>query len=368
MSGNERLHELDSLRALAAIGVIAWHYTNHFHASPFSGLMAPFYGHGLLLVDFFFVLSGYVLARTYWNENRASNFLANLRDRIARLYPLHFVMLCVVAILQWTLVHRLNSDPFIYTFNDKRDFVLNLLLLNRTGLERGFSFNAPSWSISAEFVVNVAFLAAISARRAVSTPLLAVGFIAATTAVLRNGLISNATFFGIDNDIFRATFGFCVGVALFRLTAMIEKISISRVSYDAIAIASAGCFLYYCASSRYSSNWDLAVTLICFPALIVGAMRGSIINKTLKLPPLVLLGSISYSIYLVHFPMQLAVHIAGIAIGHDLPYDSRAFFITFLLATIALSWVTYRAIELPGKNAMKRLMGGRRTAPIAHQG
>ncbi|NTX29573.1 acyltransferase [Burkholderia pyrrocinia] len=368
MSGNERLHELDSLRALAAIGVIAWHYTNHFHASPFPGLMAPFYGHGMLLVDFFFVLSGFVLARTYWNEKRSPNFSSNLRDRVARLYPLHFVMLCLVAIMQWVLVQHLDSSPFVYAFNDKREFALNLLLLNRTGLERGFSFNAPSWSISAEFVVNFAFLAVISTRRKVSSVLVGIGFVVALAAMFRNGLISSATFFGIDNDIFRATFGFCIGVALFRINDVFDKVSVPRPAYDLLAVASTACFLYYCAGSRFSSAMDLAITLVCFPTLIVGAMRGAVVNKVLKLPPLVFLGTISYSIYLVHFPMQLAAHITGIASGHELPYNSRSFFVAFFIATIALSWLTYRTIELPGKNLMRKLLGHRNQTTAAHQG
>ncbi|MBN3833701.1 acyltransferase [Burkholderia sp. Ac-20344] len=367
MSRNERLHELDSLRGLAAIGVIAWHYTNHFRASPFPTLMAPFYGHGLLLVDFFFVLSGFVLARTYWNGGRSTNFSANLRDRIARLYPLHFVMLCLVAVMQWVLVHHLNSPPFVYTSNDTREFVLNVLLLNRTGLERGFSFNAPSWSISAEFVVNIAFLAVILARRRAAVVLMAVGFGLALVAVLRNGLISNATFIGVDNDIFRATFGFCIGVALFRINSALDDVAISKFAYDILAAASIACFLYYCASSKFASGLDLAITLILFPTLIIGAMRGVVVNTALRLPPLVFLGTISYSIYLVHFPVQLATHIVGIASGHELPYNSRGFFVAFFVITIVLSWVTYRTIELPGKSLLRKLLGCRNRATTAHQ-
>ena len=128
-------------------------------------LMAPFYRHGELLVDFFFVLSGFVLARAYWNDQRSATFANNVRERIARMYPLHFATLCAVAVMQWILVNRLASPPFVYLFNDTYDFALNLLLLNRTGLERGFSFNGPSWSISTEFVVNILFLAAIALPR-----------------------------------------------------------------------------------------------------------------------------------------------------------------------------------------------------------
>ena len=79
-----RLHQLDSLRALAAIGVVVWHYSGHFDATPLPSLLAPFYRRGDLLVDFFFVLSGFVLARAYWNERRGANFAGNVRERLAR--------------------------------------------------------------------------------------------------------------------------------------------------------------------------------------------------------------------------------------------------------------------------------------------
>ncbi|MDN8047553.1 acyltransferase [Burkholderia multivorans] len=367
MSRNERLHELDSLRGLAAIGVIGWHYTNHFHASPFPSLMAPFYRHGLLLVDFFFVLSGFVLARTYWNDGRSSSFVKNVRDRIARLYPLHFATLCFVAVLQWGLVHHFNSPPFIYTFNDKYDFFLNLLLLNKTGLERGWSFNAPSWSISAEFVVNITFLAIISMRKKVSAALLGIWFAISLAIVLRNGLISSATFLGIDTDIFRASFGFCLGVALFSISGFINKIHAPKLIYDAIAAASISCFLYYCTKLQLSSDFDFMVALVCFPALIISAMHGALVTKALRLPPLAFLGTISYSIYLVHFPLQLALHTVGVATGRELPYASRAVFVAFIVLTLIVSWVTYRIIEMPGKTAMRKLMGHRDTATMARQ-
>ncbi|WP_322092907.1 acyltransferase family protein [Paraburkholderia bannensis] len=363
MSNKDRLHELDSLRALAAIGVIGWHYTNHFHASPFPHLMAPFYRHGLLLVDFFFVLSGFVLARTYWTENRAPNFAVNMRDRIARLYPLHIVTLCIVGVMQWMLVSVFHSEPFMYEFNNARNLVLNLLLMNRTGLEHGYSYNAPSWSISVEFIVNVAFLAAITAHRRTAAAIISIGALASAFVVARNGLISNATVFGIDNDVFRATFGFCLGVALHSFCSRPARLRAPRFLYDALALVALFAFLSYCASARTTGYLDLAVSLICFPALIIGAMRGRIVRGFLRMPPLVFLGTISYSIYLVHFPVQLGAHVFEIASGNALPYESRFLFVSLLLITIAISWATYHLVELPGKTGMKRLLGGSRSNP-----
>jgi peptidoglycan/LPS O-acetylase OafA/YrhL len=354
-----RLHELDSLRALAAIGVIGWHYTNHFQAAPLPYLMAPFYRHGLLLVDFFFVLSGYVLARTYWTDERSGYFTFNIRDRIARIYPLHFAMLCIVALLQWVLVHKLSSEPFIYTFNDKRDFVLNLMLLNRTGLERGFSYNATSWSISTEFVVNILFLAAIVARRHIAIALLAASFAVALAVVLHNGLVVPASVYGIDNDVFRTVVGFMLGVALYRVDqGLIERAKPMRELSDLLALGSIVGFLYYCARGQFTLHSDLLAAVLCFPALIVGVTRGAFLKTLLTMSPLVYLGTISYSIYLVHYPLQLIVHIVSVWTGIAMPYRNAFFLLSFLGLTIAIASMTYRWIEVPGK----RLFGLRRTA------
>jgi peptidoglycan/LPS O-acetylase OafA/YrhL len=359
-----RLHELDSLRALAAIGVVGWHYTNHFGAAPFHTLMLPFYRYGLILVDFFFVLSGFVLARTYWTDDRSGRFALNLRDRIARIYPLHLTTLLFVALMQWVLVHKLRSAPFIYHFNDKQDFVLNLLLLNMTGLERGFSFNAPAWSISTEFVINIIFLLSITLSRTAAKTMLTLLFLISLGVVLRNGLIAHASFVYIDNDIFRTALGFTVGIATNRLNETNGNLLNSKPGVaDTMAVASVISILYYCAKGQFGMLGNLTMDMLCFPTLILGVIHGRFIKSLLLLKPLVYMGMISYSIYLVHFPLQLAVHLVSIATNVEMPYDHSYFLVGFLLTTIALASFTYRFIELPGKKLLRKLPVGPRGAP-----
>ena len=95
-----RIPELDSLRGFAAIGVVLWHYSSHFNARPLDALFRPFYDAGFYLVDFFFVLSGFVLTRAYLNEDRQYRCTRNILDRVARLYPLHILTLVVVMLGQ----------------------------------------------------------------------------------------------------------------------------------------------------------------------------------------------------------------------------------------------------------------------------
>lgn len=345
-----RFHELDSLRAFAALGVVGWHYTNHFKAAPLTDLMLPFYRHGLLLVDFFFVLSGFVLAHAFWREERRTRLTGNLLARIGRLYPLHLVTLLLVAGLQWVLTGPLGNPPFIYRFNDAYDFLLNAVLLNRTGLERGFSFNAPSWSISTEFLVNLLFLGAIALPRRCGPACLGALFALSLAAVMKNGLVADLRFGGIDQDIFRTIFGFLIGVGTQRLHRRIV-IGSGPPGWlmDVVALSAMALFLLYCARGTLSPAGDAASTALLFPALILAVLRSRRIKSVLTLKPLTYLGEISLSIYLIHFPLQLIVHIAQVKTGITPPFDNAGTLAVFLSACIGAAAITHSLIECPGR-------------------
>ena len=351
-----RLHELDSLRALAAIGVVASHYASIFRAAPLPWLLTPFYQNGELLVDFFFVLSGFVLARTYWNDRRSVTFAKNIRERVARMYPLHLVTLCAMAGMQWILIHRLNSPPFVGLLNDTYHFVLNLLLLNRSGLERGHSFNFSSWSISTEFLVNIVFFAVLALPRNIGRAgLFALLTLFAVLLAAPKGSLNGFIAPGTANDIVRTIIGFCCGIALHRAHShWSPRINLNRGVADGLAVAAVAAFICYNPKGELAGLLHPVVVMICFPALIVGAIHGRIVQRVLTLPPLVYLGTISYSIYLVHFPLQLASHLASVAFLIQMPYDSPFFLMGFFLAVIGLASVAYRLIEVPGKKLLRK--------------
>jgi len=350
-----RLHELDSLRALAAIGVVASHYASIFRAAPLPWLLTPFYQNGELLVDFFFVLSGFVLARAYWNDRRSATFAKNICERVARMYPLHLVTLCAMAGMQWILIHRLNSPPFVGLLNDTYHFVLNLLLLNRSGLERGHSFNFSSWSISTEFLVNIVFLAALALPRHIARAgLFALLTLFAVLLAAPKGSLNGLIAPGTANDMVRTIIGFCCGIALHRVHShWSPRMKLNRGVADGLAVAAVAVFICY-NPEGLAGLLHLVVVVICFPALIIGAIHGWIVQRVLTLPPLVYLGTISYSIYLVHFPLQFASHLASVAFLIQMPYDSPFFLMGFFLAVIGLASVAYRLIEVPGKKAFAK--------------
>jgi len=93
-----RIPAIDTLRGLAAFIIIFWHYPFFFGPKPFPSVFAPFYTNGQAAVDVFFVISGFILSYVYLSRiSDASDAWRYVVKRIARLYPLHFVTLIVVA-------------------------------------------------------------------------------------------------------------------------------------------------------------------------------------------------------------------------------------------------------------------------------
>src|SRR5437763_806271 len=88
------LRALDFYRFVAATGVAVLHFTefaNYDAATGIGGNVAMFY----MFVDFFFVLSGFVIGLQYFQISSPSEILSFLRKRIARIYPMHFITLAI---------------------------------------------------------------------------------------------------------------------------------------------------------------------------------------------------------------------------------------------------------------------------------
>jgi peptidoglycan/LPS O-acetylase OafA/YrhL len=351
-----RIEAFDSLRGLAALGVVLWHYGVHFDAHPLGRIFSPFYHAGYLFVDFFFVLSGYVIARAYWTVQRERRLADNIRSRLARLYPLHFFTLVIVAGLQLMLASH-GRAPFIYSANDAYHFFLNLFLLNGTGLQSGFSFNGPSWSISCEFLVNVAFLVFISSAifwrclYSIVAVLLALTLFMVSGTLLRNNLILGY----VDPQLVRCMLGFSTGVLL-QLAQQrgwwLEGVG-SRWVREIMAIGAIASTLMFMAYQRPHATIMAYLIFIALSALVlVTVFRSVAVNRVLRSPALVFLGEISYSIYLTHFPLQLSFVILSVYLEMDINYADTSVLTLFFVLLIGLSWITYRYIEKPGQAAM----------------
>jgi len=348
-----RITELDGIRGLAALGVVVYHYHKHLEAAPLEIILAPIYHGGLFFVDLFFVLSGFILAQVYSHEARYLTLRSALVSRVARLYPLHLLTLCIAAALQ--KLHVVLADHgFIYVYNDWYHLALNLVMLNESGLQTGFSFNGPSWSISTEFIVNVLFLlvALRSPRRAFWLGLaLVAGMILLDVATHWS---EPPRYLAPFNRLFRCFLGFGAGLVLREIH---ERVKSKRAPgwLTEITLAAAVLSMLYFMSMPERSATFYVLSLACFPAIILLSLRSKVMGAVLRTRPLVLLGHCSFSLYLLHFPIELLLQDLQLLTGRSLPYDSTLFFAGYLCAICMASYLTYRCFEAPSRQIIKSL-------------
>ena len=167
---------IDGLRGIAAVFVVIFHY-HHFYLAdadarlaipdpatfPYAQLLQPVFVYGSHAVELFWVISGFVFTHVYLDAPTSLRGFAVAR--FARLYPLHFLTLCYVALLQ-ILSFNLAGHWQVYGHNDLRHFVLQLFLSsNWNTLGLGLSFNGPIWSVSLETVIYAVFFVSLTALR-----------------------------------------------------------------------------------------------------------------------------------------------------------------------------------------------------------
>lgn len=149
-----RYTSLDGYRFFAASGVVLFHFDPDFHLG--LAQYVPAVKHLSTFVDFFFMLSGFVITVGYIDRLTSwTEYGHFLRARIARIYPLHLatlgLFLAFVA-LAATLRMPLNHPEIAATSG----LPANVFLLHGWGVLDHSSFNVPSWSISAEWFVYLA--------------------------------------------------------------------------------------------------------------------------------------------------------------------------------------------------------------------
>lgn len=364
----QRLHSLDALRGFAAV-VIAffWHYIHflpaclfcHRDIFPFYRPFQWFYDYGQGLVDFFFVLSGFVLMHAYGNrisEGRISFYEYFVR-RMSRLYPLHFVTLCVVAVeVVWM---KSYGQSFIYQNNDIFHFVLNALLLQAAWLDTTLTFNGPSWSIATEVVAYILFFAIIANlknRFHVNVAFLACAYVGMAL------LYKWADYLVFNHLIGRALLGFFVGCIAYQLAPLVSLPNRrASVTFQVVfPIAFVGLFVSakQFGFEQLFGRYDIVLPLVVYPASIVFVINNQIVSRFLSMAPFRVLGDSSYSIYLWHYPVQTMLFwiygYFGLA-----PQTHLAWFIYFLsVMTVAI--VSHYWFEKPAQGRIRAIFANDR--------
>ena len=341
-------HALDAGRGIAALVVVIFHLPASVRGSAF--------GSGELAVDFFFALSGFVLAHVY-NDQLATGRI-NVRQfmvaRLVRLYPLYLLSLLTLLIALVCL--RVFSQPIPWSNTallGKLPFALFMLpspTLDPDGYL--YPFNVAAWSILLEIAVNLLF--AIfwkplqSAR--VRWALIAVsGALLAVQLAVQQGALGGPSWNLLFAGVLRVCFSFFLGMQIYEWhksrpagTAGLHP------AWSMVALTVLLAVLY----APAATGLKLVAILVIFPALLA-VLSATELPSGRQSTWLQELGVISYAVYMMHGPILLLWSLAPAGTPQTgLHFGWTA---ALLLGVIVLvSWAADRFFDRPVRSYLQR--------------
>src|SRR5690242_15244341 len=159
MNTNKYLPNLNSLRGIAALLTTIFHINivlSSFGGGLVNGKATSIVSRMYLMVDFFFILSGFILCYVYANRFegpvKGKDFKRFTIARFARVYPLHLFSLLLTTLFLF-LLHQCGVivTPILDAENSGYSFITNLFLLHSMNFHQWFTFTHASWSISTEW-------------------------------------------------------------------------------------------------------------------------------------------------------------------------------------------------------------------------
>lgn len=374
--GRHRFEALDAWRGVAAVAVACRHVNGT------SVLLAnPFHDNLSRAVDFFFVLSGFVIALSYGDRlAQGFSWARFMVLRIGRVWPLHAVMVLAYVALECLLlaVGQIGSLAGREAFSGPRDLStlpVSLFLLQAWVWPGRDLWNVQSWSVSVEIglYVGAALLWRLFPGRA-----LALGGGLALVLGLAYQFLPVGRI--IPDDVIRGLVGFGLGMGCWALWPRMAGIAMTRAGATVIELV-----LVVLAALCIGFSVPMLANDLVFAAMVLvfGREQGAL-SSLLLTSPFRWLGILSYSLYMVHglvfgrvfdtlaFAQSrlgadwVSAHLGGADLILLPFWPALALLVSMVTLGLACAWVAWRLIEWPARNFSRRLVDsiGSRPAPI----
>ena len=349
---------LELLRFALSLIVIIYHYQHFFYPfvpiaksdvyhfdQPFYQVLGFFYNYGYYAVQVFWLISGIIFFKIYQqkiNDNKV-DFKSFAVNRFSRLYPLHFLMLMSVVALQFLFQSRYGNF-FVYNNNGLKEFFQNLLFVQTWGHNK-FSFNGPTWSVSIEILVYIVFFVIAKS-----------GFLSSKKSLLLTiiffVIVKKWQLVFLNDDLTTCFYFFFCGCGFIYLYEKVRdhtKVVIASILLMCIALyivlhppGSLGNIL-----DKVTGYLDINLLLISMIAVVAFLFVFShgifdrINNKVFQF-----FGDMTYSTYLIHFPLQMIFFLLLKPANYQLFLDPKIFLL-YMLTVIILGRLVFIYVEVP---------------------
>jgi peptidoglycan/LPS O-acetylase OafA/YrhL len=341
MTGNHELRALTSARGIAAWMVVLYHIRLSVAGMPEAWVHV--FAKGYLAVDFFFLLSGFVIWLSWGQRLREGGWREVPRfwqKRIARIWPLHLFVLGGAIVLALALTAARRHDPAEFPFGE---LPFHILLLQNWGFTPKLTWNDPAWSISCELAAYLAFPLLVRAVDWRTLPSWLVASAAAAFLVMLAAVMAGEPTLG--HDITR--FGLVRCLAEFAAGSAICALWLRWKANSALPA-----ILAFAVSGLMLAGWAIGLpeTLaipFAFASLLLGlALTSGARGNPLDWAPLHYLGEISYATYLSHFMLFVVFKLAFVDDARAVPPVLIALYLTMVLGcSVAL----YHLVERPAQ-------------------
>jgi peptidoglycan/LPS O-acetylase OafA/YrhL len=350
MKIRKRFPTLDSLRGIAAINIVLFHFFSSFL------FQHNKYLSGYLFVDLFFIISGFVLSYSF-DFRSARDVIKFIILRFFRMYPL-FLLSIIFSLL-------LNNKSY-----SSEIVLFNILFLQGIGILNSHDLNGPAWSLSSEFFTNIiwglSFLVFGSFNKYILFCLfLLCLFLLKSNFGFGNDVVYNKIYLSNlyqvgSGGFVRTISGFIIGIFLnyvYRNFAnIINKIFLDlKVEYSTSFLLLISLILF--SHNLYELGLGWIVAYFLFPIFILNALVvNTLIYKILSFRFFIYIGSISYSIYVIHMPL-FSFLMNNIPLGFErMRFFCACFFIFYFVILILSSLILEKFFVNPIYLLSKRVL------------
>lgn len=336
---------LDGLRGVAAISVVIFHFLEWV-----SGPSENLFAHSFLAVDFFFCLSGFVIAYAYDDRIEKMGVVEFFKSRLIRLHPL-VIIGSILGLIGYSFIpygdiaNRSVSELLLL-------FACSLLLIPlpimKERFGNNFGLNAPAWSLFWEYIANIIYSLILwrLSRRILLVLTFIAGIALAYVSYNAKGLIG-----GWSGDTFwdgcaRVSYSFLAGILVYRFKWIIP----SKLGFPGLSLLLIPAFLYPF-NPEFNSITEPLIVLFYFPFLVALGAGAITSPKTKKICAFA--GNISYPLYMTHYfaiwifaTYQEIYKFSGITLFAIVSFGT--------LALIGLAYLTMTYIDTPIRNYLTK--------------